>query len=72
MLLCSSDLFAQSAEWERLTQETVSLYRQGDYKGVTDIAQQALKLAERELGPEHPDVATCFNNLAALYQLQGQ
>ena len=31
-----------------------------------------LAIDEKALGPEHPDVATDLNNLAALYQLLGR
>jgi CHAT domain-containing protein/Tfp pilus assembly protein PilF len=30
-----------------------------------------LKILEKELGSDHPDVATCLNNLAALYKAMG-
>ena len=31
-----------------------------------------MAIAEKALGPEHPQVATSLNNLAALYYAQGQ
>ena len=37
-----------------------------------DVAKKALELAEKSLGPDHPTVATSLNNLAALFQAQGQ
>jgi len=37
-----------------------------------ETSQKALELAERQLGPEHPDVATSLNNLAELYREQGR
>ncbi len=36
------------------------------------LYQQALAIRKKALGPEHPDVATSLNNLAALYASQGQ
>jgi hypothetical protein len=33
--------------------------------------QRSLRIRETALGPDHPDVATSLNNLAALYQVQG-
>jgi hypothetical protein len=36
------------------------------------IAQRALAIREKAMGPEHPDVAQSLNNLAGLYQAQGQ
>src|SRR3990172_9634805 len=71
-LLISACLVAQSDEWTRLNQESVSLYQQGDYRRATELAQKALELAERELGPEHPIVAVSLNNLAEFHREQGQ
>ena len=34
--------------------------------------KKALAITEKALGPEHPDVATSLNNLAALYESQGR
>jgi tetratricopeptide (TPR) repeat protein len=31
-----------------------------------------LKIREKALGPEHPDVAESLNNLALLYEVQGK
>ena len=36
------------------------------------LYERALALREKALGPEHPDVATSLNNLAELYEAQGQ
>jgi tetratricopeptide (TPR) repeat protein len=35
------------------------------------LYQRALRILETALGPDHPDVATSLNNLAALYRVQG-
>ncbi|MEN9216312.1 MAG: tetratricopeptide repeat-containing protein, partial [Gloeomargarita sp. HHBFW_bins_162] len=35
------------------------------------LAQRSLAIREKALGPDHPDVATSLNNLAGLYELQG-
>jgi Tetratricopeptide repeat len=32
------------------------------------VAQKALQVAEQNVGPDRPDVATSLNNLAALYR----
>jgi tetratricopeptide (TPR) repeat protein len=34
--------------------------------------QRALAITEQVLGPGHPDVAACLNNLATLYQARGR
>ena len=71
-LLFANTVSAQSVEWLRLNQEVSSLYKQGDCKRATAVAQRALQLAERELGPDHPVLATSLNKLAELYRDQGR
>jgi len=44
----------------------------GAYSEAQFYLQQALAIRQHVLEPEHPDVATSFNNLAALYQDQGK
>src|ERR1700694_3122395 len=63
---------AQEGEWKRLHQEAGALYSQGNYRQATIIMGQALGVAEKTFGPDHPDVATTLNNLALLYKAQGQ
>jgi len=36
------------------------------------VASKALAVAEKNMGADHPSVATSLNNLAALYEKQGQ
>jgi len=48
------------------------LYQQGDYDGAIAVAKKALQTAERELGPDHFNVAARLNNLAEVYREQGQ
>jgi CHAT domain-containing protein len=55
-----------------LTQQVTQLYNQGRYSEATPLAQRALTIREKILGPDHPDVATSLNNLAELYQTQGR
>jgi tetratricopeptide (TPR) repeat protein len=49
-----------------------ALYLLGDYAGAQPPYARALALRKRVLGPDHPDVATSLNNLAALYRGQGR
>ncbi len=70
----SPPLIAQSAELqeaERLEQQVIQLYQQGNYPEAISLAEQVLKLREKVLGPDHPEVAKSLNNLAALYNLRG-
>ena len=64
--------YAQGDAWKTLNDEVESLYRQGQYDRAIVVAKKALDVAERTVGPDHPNVATSLNNLAALYQAQGQ
>ena len=36
------------------------------------VAKKALKVAEREFGSDHPDVATVRENIAALHSKMGK
>ena len=47
---------------------------QGQYQNAQaePLCQKSLAIREKVLGSEHPDVATSLNNLAGLYQEQGQ
>ena len=47
-----------STTWRRLLQA------QGDYAAAKPLYERALTILERVKGREHPDVATCLNNLA--------
>jgi CHAT domain-containing protein/tetratricopeptide (TPR) repeat protein len=71
-LLAGPPAQAQQSEWQKLTQETKSLYRQGHYAEGIASAKQALHVAENIFGADHPDVAESLNNLAVLYREQGQ
>jgi tetratricopeptide (TPR) repeat protein len=44
----------------------------GLYSEAQPHLEQALKIREKNLGPDHPDVATSLNNLALLYDDQGK
>ncbi len=66
---CSQDA---GNEWDILNQEVMSLYQQGQYDRAVVVAKKALEVAEKTIGPNHPDVATNLNNLGELYRAQGQ
>jgi tetratricopeptide (TPR) repeat protein len=52
-------------------EEADTLAKVGKYERGIVVAQQALELAERERGPEHPEVARSLNQLAWFYSMQG-
>jgi class 3 adenylate cyclase/tetratricopeptide (TPR) repeat protein len=65
--------FAQGlAEAAALNQQVIQLYSQGHYSEAIPLAQRALAMQEKALGPHHPTVANLLNNLALLYDHQGR
>ena len=68
-----SAAFAQSAdELSALNAQVNQLRLAGKVNEGVPVAQQALALAERLNGPDHPAVAIPLNNLALLYSAQGR
>ena len=59
------------AEAERLTRGADKLREEGTYDAALPLAERALTLREKALGPDHPDVATSLNTLAVLYIAKG-
>jgi len=47
-------------------------YKSGKYEEAEKPLKRSLEICEKALGPDHPDVATCLNNLALLYKSQGK
>ena len=72
LLLAAAAAYAQGTEWEGLTEEVMSLYQKGQYDRAMVMAKQALEVAEKAVGPNHPSVAVSLNTLAVLYTTQGQ
>ena len=60
------------AEAAALNQQVVQLYSQRRYSEAMPLAQRALAIQEKALGPNHPSVANLLNNLAFLYVAQGR
>ena len=44
----------------------------GEYAKAEPLYQEALRIRQKVLGPEHPDTAISLNNLAVLYQDIGE
>ncbi len=66
VLELESDL-ASSLAWQG------DLYRnQGRYAEAEPLLVRSLEIRERQLGVDHPNVATSLNNLALLYKTQGR
>ena len=47
-------------------------FPEGLCRGRAALQRPALAIAEKALGPDHPDVGTSLNNLAGLYRAQGR
>ena len=50
----------------------IELYAEGRYGDAVPFAEKALRLGEREFGPDHPNTATLLGWLALLYTKQGK
>ena len=55
------------SQWEALNQEVADLAYAHLYDRAVVVAKEALDIAERTQGPNHPDVAANLNDLAQLY-----
>jgi tetratricopeptide (TPR) repeat protein len=58
-------------EWDTLNREVMDLGRAGHYDRAIIVAKKALEVAEHNVGPHHPDVATSLSGLAELYREKG-
>lgn len=67
-----ADLPSETIELKALNDEVAQLYLQGQYDKALAVARKTLDLAETTFGPSHPEVAAALNNLAGLYDAQGQ
>ena len=74
LVLATSCVSEQGAgsEWKILNREFASLYQQGQYDSAVVVAKNALEIAEKNVGPDHPNVATILENLAELYRATGR
>jgi tetratricopeptide (TPR) repeat protein len=55
-----------------LNQAGLIAYTVGRYSEAEPLYRRSLAIREKAFGPDHPDVATSFSNLAELYRAQGQ
>jgi tetratricopeptide (TPR) repeat protein len=61
----------QSLRVTSLNNTALSLESKGDLAGAEPLFRGALEIAEKALGPEHPDTAGSLNNLAGLLESKG-
>jgi tetratricopeptide (TPR) repeat protein len=55
-----------------LDRQASSLGDCGQYAEALPLYERALRISEKALGPEHPEVATTLNNMAELLRTQGK
>jgi CHAT domain-containing protein/Tfp pilus assembly protein PilF len=70
--LSSAPAAQKASEASKLEDKVLELSDAGRYAAAILIAQRVLSIRERELGPNHPDVAVALDNLANLYRIQGR
>ncbi|MGB3786574.1 MAG: tetratricopeptide repeat protein [Phormidesmis sp.] len=58
-------------EADSLDQQVIELFNQSRYAEALPIAKESLAIRERQLGPNHPNLATSLNNLASLHSETG-
>jgi CHAT domain-containing protein/tetratricopeptide (TPR) repeat protein len=62
---------AQAADIIVLNRQSFKLHKQGKDKEATAVAEEAVGLADRAFGPDHPETLKSLYNLASLYEAQG-
>lgn len=58
--------------WQTLFDNQYSFYMQKKYDEALPLAQEALRIAESSFGPEHPNLVSSLQSLAAVYHAQGR
>ena len=62
---------ARQGTWDELNARVDSLYQQQRYAEAVTAARKLLGFAEQSFGAETPNVASCLNKLAVLYEEEG-
>ncbi len=68
LLILAGTSYAQKESWERLNNKANNLYLQARYSEAIKIGKEALRVAEKTFGPDHQNVGSTLNNLAASYR----
>ena len=71
VIVPAAAVHAQSADIIGLDRQSVKLHKQGKDKEATELAEEAVALAERTYGADHPQTLKSLYNLASLYEAQG-
>ena len=67
-----SEKVYQSLRVTVLNRQALALEEAGNLEGAEPLFRAALDLAEKTLGPDHPDTAGTLNNLASLLEARGE
>ncbi len=62
---------AEEEDAAALNARVEELYQQGRYQEAIPLAERAMHLREKALGPEHADTIESLHNLASLYDFVG-
>jgi len=65
-------LAAQQGNLDELNARVIELYRARKFLEAVPVAEEAIRVAEATFGKDHPKLATAVNNLAVLYDSQGE
>jgi len=72
LFLWPAAVFGQSPELMDAYDRSKELSAEGRYQEAIPFAKEALRLSEREFGPDDPTTGITLNNLAGLYDDQGR
>ena len=70
-VLLIADEHDDLAKLSSLNKQVIELYQAGKFNDAIPIAQKAVELSEKALGPDGPDTASALNDLAMLYDSLG-
>jgi tetratricopeptide (TPR) repeat protein len=62
---------AEDDDPDALNQQVSQLIEQGKYRAAIPVAERAVEVSKRALGPEHRETADALNNLGFLFQRIG-
>lgn len=71
LLSFAAQLSTAIEEFNQFNQEFNIAYQSGNYSKSSELAEQALQLAQSIWGNTHSNVASSLNNLAVSYRFQG-
>ncbi|MEO6564253.1 MAG: tetratricopeptide repeat protein, partial [Nitrosospira sp.] len=57
LLIFESTVHAQNLDWVNLNNKARSLYQSGQYEQAIVLVKEALEIAQKEWGNDHPNVA---------------